>query len=489
MIISRKILSGALGVCLLAIAGAGLAEAEDAPAIKQQQPAPAIPAAPETQPVPAAQSAAAPQAVPVPQTVPAPMDHLLTPPKPEQVMAFADDLVTPQDFTGVVVNLQEDKVMEFLAGGEVKPDDTGLGKWYALADLTLPDNILNQPKTQKLKKESEAIASSRIYFNAMVRASGVLATKNSILFWTLCNDRVLRLCDEAGHGCLLVLGPEAKPSAQFIDPVGDYPGGDSPWRKLFGRLPKIGAQDVVLFSNRPESGSRSAVRNYVAQETFTTCLQDGLSVAQLSAFGGDMNPFVFTTKAPDSGTQNYRNQIDQHMGERNDSVACDGVLVTGAGSVVFWKFAGSFGLCLMDTQYHTAVILAHPPGYRSPAACFTQFPVDDTMWLSSISRNAVLQGQDWPEGKPFPLDRDKAVQAAWRGFLQATGARDPAGWRTGLVSTTALGATKFKKWYYTVRFINQTTPGADATLYVGMDGTTGEIDTVEDGMKKINGMH
>ena len=413
------------------------------------------------------------------------MDHLLTPPKPEEVTAFADDVAAPQNFTGVIVNLQKEKVMEFLAGGEVKPDDADHGKWYALADLTLPDKILSKPETQAIKKQSAAMPDSRLIFNAQVSATGVLATKDRILFWTLWNDRVLRLNDEAGRGCLLVLGPDAKPSAQFINPAGEYDGQDSPWDDLYGQLPKITGPDVAVFCNRPGGGSHGRMRSYIAKDVFTACLERQQPIAQLSEFDGDMNPFAFKTKAPDQSVQNYRDRSGTFGGERDDAAACDGVLVTTGGTVVFWRFAAASALCLMDADYHTAMILVHPPfDSRSQEACYSRFPVDGATRLSSITSSVVLQGPDWPEGSPCPLDREKAVQSAWQELVRATGAKDAAGWRTGLVSTTALIGTKFQKWYYTVRFVNQAVPGADATVYVGTDGTAGKINSLDEGIKK-----
>lgn len=424
--------------------------------------------------------------------VPLPADTFLAPPKAADVTAFANDIKLPPDFKGVAVTVDKEKVMEFLASGEVEPAGRDRAKWRTLADLTLPGAIANNPILLAVQKESAQMPNGKVFFNSFIHTGGVVATgAGGIYFWQLWNDRVLELDDDAGRSCLLVLGPGAQPLANFLHPYDDPGKAKKPAKKPYGKLPVPAENDIVAVCNRPDGGLTEGRRNYLAPDRVKSYLRACTNMASgtpwLARFDERLNPFLLGANAPIIARDPGRNLFRAMEGDGNDDVVTDGVMLTRDNRFIFWR-EGSEGIFyLMDEQRRTCCVQTNNRGDdpRWSFAVYIQASVAGSRRVGVLTIQELCNGEEWRAYQPPPLDRQKAVRSAWEALARTAADKDPSAWRVSRVATTRAGTDAGWKWYYTVWFENQKEPDEAVPVPVSMDGIAGGIYSPEDSTKKV----
>jgi len=424
--------------------------------------------------------------------LPLPADAPLAPPKAGEITAFANDVKLPRDFKGVAVNVDKEKVMEFLANGELKPAGKDRAHWRTLADFTLPDAIAANPVLLAAKKESAQMPNGQVYFDAFIHTGGVVATgAGAIYFWHLWNDRVLEVNDEMGRACLLVLGPGVKPGAGYMHPYGEFDGAKEPEKKLYGKLETPLAMNIAAFSNRPGSSGEGR-RNFLSRERMdaylAACTVSSRYTPQLCRFDGTLNPFTSGTDA------NYRkNGIDPNFYQRmegtgSEDVICDGVLLMRDARIVFWRMGADGAFYFMDDHHRTTCVTTNGGGdcQKRVNSAFVGCNMGGSPKVSLLTYNELTGGNDWPSYQPAPLPGEKAVRSAWEKLAQTADARDPGAWRVLSVTATRFTSYNMVKWYFTVYFVKQDAPDAPVPVLVAMDGTAGGIYRPEEAANKIN---
>ncbi|HWB61226.1 MAG TPA: hypothetical protein VG733_17220 [Chthoniobacteraceae bacterium] len=472
-------------------------------------PQPPAAAQPQTPPAPTPQ----PLVVPEDLVVPVAADAFLAPPKAADITAFANDVKLPRDFKGVALTVDKEKVMEFFAGGEAHPANKDRARWRTLADFTLPDAIAADPALQAAKAASAGMPNGKVFYNSFIHTGGVVATSaGAVYFWQLWNDRVLELDDEAGRACLLVLGADAKPLAQFAHPYGGYDGADAPEKKLYGKLVAPHGGDIVAFANRPGDAGEGR-RNYLWRELmnayFTNTFARGDYNGMLMKFDGGLNPFAFDPnrafvrsmnpgfpgkglrmmpqQQPNITLESLRTALE---GGADGDVICDGAMTTKDGRVIFWRMSADGMFYLMDDQHRTACVSSNMNGYtvaRMDAAC-ADFALGGSARTSILTYGEIGGGPSWEPGQPAPLAREDAVRDAWARLAEAVAAgdsKDPAAWRVARVATSRFSLAGARKWYYTVFFENAKEPGIELPVMVAMDGTGGSICTATEAQTKL----
>ena len=431
--------------------------------------------------------------------VPEAADGFLTPPKVEEIAAFANDVTLPRNFKGLAITVDREKVMEFFTRGEVKRVDADRARWRLLADFTLPDAVTANSGLDAVRKEAAGSPNGRVLANACVRACGVVATKaGTIEFWHLWNERVLELDDEQGRACLLVLGENAKPFAAAVHRFSDYPGADTP-ASLYGKLsPLPMTKDIVAFANRPDSSPEEGRRSFLTREAaddFMVSYEATPYGGLLAQFGSNMDPLLHP--ADPAQVKGWYQPPMPELAEslkslKGDADAlCDGALVTRDGRVIFWRLGVNRVFFFMDEQHRTNCAQANGKGFAIDRVncAFEQSPDGmgrDRFSLLTYDEIAKAMPGKWNPRDPSPLSREQAVRAAWEKLQPiAPEYRDAAAWRVAQVAMSRLPEAGEQRWYYTVYFVKQDGVTKAPPVLVAMDGTACGFYAMSDAVGKM----
>ncbi|MEI8340572.1 MAG: hypothetical protein WCH43_03425 [Verrucomicrobiota bacterium] len=418
-----------------------------------------------------------------------PVFILLSPPKPDEVVAFANDMMMQYSTGEVFVAMPKENVLEFLKKGEIRPCDKENDKLIEIADLTLPEKIMNLPNVLAEKKGSQDVKGGRGYFNSLIRAEGVLVTKHGkIIFWKLWNDRVLRLRDETNGSCLLVLGETTIPASQYLKPFWDFTGADEPEKYLYGKLPCPKRADIFAFCNRPEGECPNEIRYPISKERIYKFLDHGTSDASLSAGGRISGLVIQPPHLSDSTKRNIEDAEMRGVSPKELAVA-DGVMATNDGRIMFWRLCSDFALKLIDEKHRTCMLRLGKVVEEAGEPWHVLFNVGSKTYESSITRNTVMRSPNWTPPQPPPLSSERAVQIAWQELSKIEKSKEMTAWRVHDIETATLYGTGYRKWYYKIsltkpadledtNILQGLAPAGchgEAVIFVSMDGSPGKL--------------
>ena len=386
------------------------------------------------------------------------------------------------------VTLQKERVMEFFSKGKARPMD---GKLWALAALTLPDSIKNNPRALWDGKGMGDDPAPRDYYNGQIRAEGVVVTKDhKVLFYALLNDRVLDITDDSDGECALVLGPDAGTSAPWLKLYNDYPhAGEAEFYQ--GKMPTHRPQEIARVVNRTDGDLD--IHLPVSQKRIRKFLTEGKPDLQEADSGMKESGYFILPKKIDPAILPKMQKMGV-IGTRWGNMArADGVMILRNGEPIFWSLRNDFVLWLCDSQHRTCALKL---GDESPDGNdVAHFSINGHGYETAAPIESIMREPDWmPGDKTPPLSEDKAVKIAKEELMKITGDKTLPLWRVSKIELLPAMETP-KKWCYTVRFIkplpakdmsglspgHREVYGDDAVIFVSLEGKPGKIEDLGNG--------